>query len=175
MSEMHRYAYAFQTRPKSSPPVSPQKKPRTRIYGGILIVRHPTDPFLDRYALVQGRYTGKWSFPKGHSNEGEEPLECTLREVEEETGIANLPDPVDYIRIGYGNYHIFYLDRIIDLVPQDTHEIIKTVWATIGEMELLSINVDVNRYRKTWLKRHQCFDSLPNDVEDQSNENKTMD
>ena len=51
------------------------KKQKT--YGAILI-------YKDKYALVQGRYTGKWSFPKGHSNEGEKPIECTKREVEEE-------------------------------------------------------------------------------------------
>lgn len=202
MPDLHRYAYAFQslTRLKTSPPVSPEKKHKTRVYGGILRVRHPHDEFLDRYALVQGRYTGKWSFPKGHSNEGEEPLACTLREIAEETGIEHLPEPVEYVRIGYGNYYVFHLDHMIDLIPRDTHEIIKTVWATIAEMELLSINVDVNRYRKSWLKRHQGIEESPlrlsplanqsplvnqtplanqsplvNHVVDQWDENKTMD
>lgn len=171
--DMHRYAYAFQslTRPKSLPP-SPEKKRKTRVYGGILRVRHPIDYTLDRYALVQGRYTGKWSFPKGHSNEGEEPLECTLREIAEETGIEHLPEPVEYLRIGYGNYYVFHLDHMIDLVPRDTHEIVKTVWATIDEMELLSINVDVNRYRKSWLKRHQGGAELI--LDDHLNENKAV-
>jgi 8-oxo-dGTP pyrophosphatase MutT (NUDIX family) len=98
--------------------------------------------------LVQGRYTGKWSFPKGHSNEGEEPIECTLREVGEETGIDKLPDPLEYLQIGYGNYFVFDLKESIPLIPRDTQEIMDTKWVSLDEMERMSLNADASLYRK---------------------------
>ena len=96
----------------------------------------------------RGSYTGKWSFPKGHSNEGELPIECTLREVAEETGIDKLPEPLEYIQVGYGNYFIFNLDEQIPLIPRDTHEIIDTKWVTLDEMERMPLNADASLYRK---------------------------
>ena len=80
------------------------RKPKT--YGAILKAK-------EYYALVQGRYTGKWSFPKGHSNEGENPIDCTIREVAEETGIETLPCPIEYREVGYGNYYVFILKEDI--------------------------------------------------------------
>ena len=148
------YAHAFRSlslRKTMTPSV--EKTPRARVYGGILRVSH-SDPRQEQYAIVQGRYSGKWSFPKGHSNEGELPLECTIREVEEETGIKNLPDPIDTMRFGYGNYHVFSLPDPIPLIPQDTYEIMNTMWATIDDMGLLSLNVDVSRFVKMWKKKH---------------------
>jgi 8-oxo-dGTP pyrophosphatase MutT (NUDIX family) len=115
------------------------KKQKT--YGAILI-------YKDKYALVQGRYTGKWSFPKGHSNEGEKPIECTKREVEEETGISTLPEPTGYIKVGYGRYFVFNLMEQIELRPIDTNEIINTTWVTLKEMENLDVNSDVRQYIK---------------------------
>jgi 8-oxo-dGTP pyrophosphatase MutT (NUDIX family) len=133
-------------------PVQPSTRPR--VYGGILYVPHP-DPKWERFALVRGRYSGKWSFPKGHSIEGETPMECTVREITEETGIQYLPEPTDYIRIGYGNYYIFPMPFFLPLLTRDTNEVIETRWATMEEMEHMPLNIDVNRYRKGWLKRNQ--------------------
>ena len=129
---------------------------RSRVYGGILYVPHP-NPKLERYALVKGRYSGKWSFPKGHSIEDETPMDCTRREIAEETGIEVLPEPSDYIRIGYGNYYIYSFPIFVSLVPKDQNEIIETRWTTMEEMGFMPLNIDVNRYRKNWLKRHQSI------------------
>jgi bis(5'-nucleosidyl)-tetraphosphatase len=50
---------------------------------GFLIVRgQPIDSFL----LMQ--HPHRWDLPKGHVDEGETELQCALRELEEETGIA---------------------------------------------------------------------------------------
>jgi 8-oxo-dGTP pyrophosphatase MutT (NUDIX family) len=115
------------------------RKPKT--YGAILKAK-------DYYALVQGRCTGKWSFPKGHSNEGEEPLECALRELAEETGIDNLPEPYEYVQVGYGKYFIFNLTKYIPLIPRDTQEIMDTKWVTLDEMEKMRLNADASQYRR---------------------------
>ena len=121
------------------------KPPRSRGDGGILYFKHNN---RTEYAIVQGRYTEKWSFPKGHSNDGETPLECSLREIAEEVGIDELPTPIEYLRIGHGNYYLFPLDHKVLLSPRDKHEVINTKWATIEEMEQLSLNVDVSKYVK---------------------------
>jgi len=120
---------------------------KQKTYGGILYIKGESGEETE-YALVQGRYTGKWSFPKGHSNEGEHPFECTLREVAEETGIDKLPEPIEYLQVGYGNYFMFKLDKRLPLIPRDTNEIMDTKWVTLDEMEGMSLNADASLYRK---------------------------
>jgi 8-oxo-dGTP pyrophosphatase MutT (NUDIX family) len=117
-----------------------------RTYGGIISIK-ATDG-KTKYALVQGRYTGKWSFPKGHSNKDEEPLECTKREVAEETGIEELPEPTDCLKIGYGVYYVFSLEDEVQLIPKDNQEIMSTKWVTLEEMDEMSLNSDANYYKK---------------------------
>lgn len=118
---------------------------RAPTYGAILRINKDNAPL---YALVQGRYTGKWSFPKGHANEGEQPMECTMREVSEETGIDKLPPATDYLKVGYGHYYMFNLKEPIPLIPRDQKEIIDTKWVTLDEMDNLKLNADVSMYRK---------------------------
>ena len=115
------------------------RKPRT--YGGILKAK-------EYYALVQGRYTGKWSFPKGHSNEGENPIDCTIREVAEETGIEKLPEPIEYREVGYGNYYVFILKEQIPLIPRDLKEIMASKWVTLEEMNNLDLNSDARTFKR---------------------------
>lgn len=123
---------------------------RAPTYGAILRI---TKDQHTLYALVQGRYTGKWSFPKGHANEGELPMECTKREVGEETGIDQLPTPQDYLKVGYGHYYVFNLKESIPLIPRDKKEIIDTKWVTLEEMCNLSLNADVSMYKKMLLSQ----------------------
>ncbi len=118
---------------------------RVGTYGAIISIKKESG---DLYALVQGRYTGKWSFPKGHSNEGERPIECALREVGEETGIDELPEPIEYLKVGYGYYYRFNLKSEVKLVPRDTSEIMDTKWATLEEMDEMQLNADASLYRK---------------------------
>jgi 8-oxo-dGTP pyrophosphatase MutT (NUDIX family) len=121
---------------------------KQKTYGAILCIKEESGITSYLYALVQGSYTGKWSFPKGHSNVGEKPLECTLREVGEETGIDKLPEASEYLQIGYGNYFVFYLSEPIKLIPRDTHEIMDTKWVTLKEMESMVLNADVSIFMK---------------------------
>lgn len=50
-----------------------------------MLLVHPGGPFWAR------RDAGAWSIPKGEYDEGEDPLACALRELEEETGTALAP------------------------------------------------------------------------------------
>lgn len=128
---------------------SNKKERQEGTYGGILCVSSPEGT---KYALVQGRYTSKWSFPKGHANEGETPLECTKREIAEETGLDNLPKPLNYMKMGYGGYYIFDFKEEPVLKPRDEKEIMDTKWVLFDEMEKMSLNADVSLFRKTMLK-----------------------
>ena len=57
---------------------------------GILVTRgRPIESFL----LM--RHHDRWDLPKGHLDEGESELECALRELREETGIAAADVEVD--------------------------------------------------------------------------------
>jgi 8-oxo-dGTP pyrophosphatase MutT (NUDIX family) len=123
-----------------------KRKTQNIIYGAILRCRLGPET---KYAVVQGRYTGKWSFPKGHSKESETPLECALRELYEETSIKISILPTEYMRIGFGNYYVFDVDREYDLVPTDTNEIMNTRWVTLQEMDKLLLNADANLWRKS--------------------------
>jgi len=81
-------------------------------------------------------------------NEGEAPLTCALREIEEETGLTDLPSPQAYQKVGYGHYYLFELEAPMNLAPQDTQEIISTTWATPEDMEHLMLNADVSQFLK---------------------------
>ena len=116
---------------------------RALIYGGIICCRVESEIY---YALVQGRQTGKWSFPKGHANEGEEPLACALREIEEETGLTGLEGGSVCGKVGYGNYFLFVLEEKVELKAVDTKEIMTTAWVTVEQMHEMTVNADVMHF-----------------------------
>lgn len=122
-----------------------EQKERSKVYGAIIKCSNAN---RTSYALVQGRYTGKWSFPKGHSDGDESPYQCALREVNEETGITSLPNPIDCLKIGFGNYYLFEVENEYELKPRDTNEIMETRWVTLEEMREMTLNVDASYYRK---------------------------
>ena len=117
------------------------------IYGGIL---HTVYEGVDYYALVQGRHTGKWSFPKGHLQLGETGPECALREIAEETGM----DEVDHeqsigtLFLHYGTYYLYECSGFDPLLPRDQKEIVHAKWMTLEEMRGVSLNADVSQFRK---------------------------
>jgi 8-oxo-dGTP pyrophosphatase MutT (NUDIX family) len=59
---------------------------RQRLSAGVVVVRRAAEGW--RFLLL--RAFNHWDFPKGMVEEGEEPLAAALREVEEESGIADL-------------------------------------------------------------------------------------
>lgn len=127
------------------------KKKKTKCYGGILRVKNTLGEY--EYAVVQGRKMRKWSFPKGHADEGEEHLETALREIEEETGINHyLGEPVQYIKSASDHYYIFDLQEKIKLIPIDTTEVVDTKWVTLKELESMDVNVGISMYMRR-LKR----------------------
>jgi 8-oxo-dGTP diphosphatase len=116
-------------------------------YGAIIL--SPDNDVL----VVQGKGTGKWSFPKGHGNLNERPLEAAIREVKEETGISL--EGVEYTsqrrfrssrsRKG-GTYFIFHLDYTPIIEPEDTKEIGKGMWCPLSRLPYLNKNMDLTTF-----------------------------
>ena len=101
-------------------------------------------PVADRVALIQGRRSGKWSFPKGHANTGESPFDCVVREVGEEIGFDALPAPCGAAALHVGYYYKFEVPFEFQLAPRDLDEVCAAGWFTVGEIRRLPVNVDVS-------------------------------
>jgi len=138
-------------------PVQMDPKFKSKCFGGIIRVKSLRNYGEYEYVIVQGRSTGKWSFPKGHSKRGETPLECATREISEETGIPStlLSNPINFIKLASGKYFIFELTEKVVFDPKDSFEVLQTKWVTIDEMISLSLNAGIqqfierkNRYNK---------------------------
>ena len=55
----------------------------TQIAGGVVVNQFGQ-------VAITSQNSNSWSLPKGHIDEGEEPLDAPKREIEEETGIINI-------------------------------------------------------------------------------------
>lgn len=116
----------------------------TRSFGCILLSARRT------VLLVQGRSTGKWSFPKGHPYTNEYPHECALRETFEETGINLHHGFTTKLHLSKGTYFVYHITKEYTPSPQDTNEIMNAKWAAIDEIPSMSCNIDVNDYYRRY-------------------------
>ena len=117
---------------------------KSLVYGVILLNT------FNEVALVRGRKSMKWSFPKGHGNYWENPFEAALRELEDETGInmkGVIPD--DEIRFNSGTYFVFIVSERIPLSPKDSNEIIESMWVSLSRISYLTTNKDLTSFYKT--------------------------
>jgi len=67
--------------------VSRQRRPREEVSAGGVVFRRDGERTL--FLLTRDSYRN-WGFPKGPLEQGEEPEQAALREVGEETGLAEL-------------------------------------------------------------------------------------
>ncbi len=112
-----------------------------KIYGAIIMCAKTS-----RYLLVLGREAKKWSFPKGHSKENETEYECLVREMIEETGFGNLPDPLKKTKLRVGTYFKIRVDEEFEIKPRDKKEIVTGRWVTVEETKGMRLNIDTNTY-----------------------------
>lgn len=99
-----------------------------------------------RYALVQGRQTGKWSFPKGHINRYETSYECVCREISEEIGVTDLPQPEYGVSLKIGYYYYFKIGKEIGLITHDSDEVMDLGWFSIDDMMKMRLNIDASTF-----------------------------
>ena len=119
---------------------TPDKRKQERVYGGIIQSAN------NRFLLVRGRHSGKWSFPKGHIEPGETALQCVCREIREETGYNILPAPLRCVPLHGGTYYLFWMPVEPAPIPKDTNEITEAGWFSPEEIKTMPTNIGVNSY-----------------------------
>ena len=115
----------------------------SHVYGAILLNS------FNETVVIKGRQSLMWSFPKGHGEYRELPLEACIRELREETGI-NLKgsQPDDEIRFRSGTYFVFFVNERLPLVPEDTKEVMEAMWTPISRLSYLTGNKDLRSFCK---------------------------
>lgn len=119
----------------------------THTYGVVLV--SPCDEIL----VVQGRESRKWSFPKGHGNTYEKPLEAALRELKEEAGIdleGQTPSCQRRFKSNHGKaggtYFIFKMVDRPNISVEDTGEIMDAMWCPRERLGALIGNMDLTTF-----------------------------
>jgi 8-oxo-dGTP pyrophosphatase MutT (NUDIX family) len=121
---------------------------QNQVFGCILEFQDGKDI---RYLCVKGRKSGKWSFPKGHPDNNEEPYDCAIRELMEETGLVPPRFPMRIHQLATGLYYHYRVSEELIGCPEDTAEVEDLQWLSAAELRCMPINVDVS----TFLKRVQ--------------------
>ena len=104
--------------------------------------------------MVLGRKANKWSFPKGHREEGEEPIDCATRELLEETGRTLTGDEDDLGSPSFSRTCTYFMRRtgykdLFDCGKSDKGEVRRIKWFARKELENLErheVNKDVHLY-----------------------------
>jgi 8-oxo-dGTP pyrophosphatase MutT (NUDIX family) len=118
---------------------------KRRVFGGVVKSLSPDGETL--YAVVKGRATGRWSFPKGHAKKEETPESCVRREIEEEIGLKNVEVNLSKkIRLSSGYYFGVNLSVPHPLQPMDHHEVMEARWVTREELSTLCANKGIQEY-----------------------------
>ena len=110
-----------------------------QVYGTIFLTRD------QRVLLVKGRHSGKWSFPKGHPNQGEGAFDCARRETLEETGYEMPPFFDRVLQLSTGMYFLVNTCQF-NCQPQDIVEIVDSAWVPIDDIRTMPINIDVSAF-----------------------------
>ncbi len=109
----------------------------------VLLLRHSSD---------SSRSGGHWDFPKGHMDDGETEIQTALRELEEETGIANVV-VVDGFR-----------DTITYTFPRDQKRIGKEVVFFLATTKERKVRLSHEHIDHCWLDFDSAFSRLTYDT-----------
>jgi len=129
------------------------------VYGAILLTP------AGETVVIRGRQSGKWSFPKGHGSASETPLEACVRELREETGIdLRGVKQDDELRFKSGTYFVFYVPTAVILNPQDTNEVMESMWVPLVRLPLLVGNKDLSAFCR-WMNAESMIYKARNSME----------
>ena len=133
------------------------------VYGSIFLSK-------DKVLLVRGRHSGKWSFPKGHPNEGESEFEAAQRETLEETGLHLPRDYQRMIHLATGTYYLVERQQEEqNFMPTDLKEVMDIAWIPMKNLRRMPVNIDVNtflrevapEYIRKAQRKNAMFPSIP--------------
>ena len=113
---------------------------------GVIVFRKKKSGDIVFLLLDYGRY---WDFPKGHIEAGEDDRAAALRELEEETGIADV-DLMDDFR-----HEIVYFFR-----PPGRGLVRKTVVFFIGEVTSKAVEISHEHVGYQWLRGDEALARL---------------
>jgi 8-oxo-dGTP pyrophosphatase MutT (NUDIX family) len=126
----------------------------TPVYGAILL-----NAALDKCIFVQSCGTGSWGFPKGKCLPEESPESCSMREVQEETGLILNPfvpcSKTITVRLHERHVTFFILsniDETVPLAPMTKNEICSVEWKSLARMNRLGFQARlVKRQLLAWI------------------------
>lgn len=112
----------------------------------------------DKVLLIKNKRSAHWSFPKGHMEHGESPVQTALREIREETGLRVIINPDVSSTINYNpTFEVskdvtYFLARPWQgiLSPQES-EVSELEWLTIDEaLEAITYEQEKEVLRKIY-------------------------
>lgn len=109
------------------------------------------DTINDKILVVKGME--KWSLPKGHKDNGEEPYETAMREIFEETSIkVELTPKCRSKRILKCIYYFIIIENgeQLPLRPIDTNEVNCIQWCTKQQLMSFDCNKQLRYFVKKW-------------------------
>lgn len=93
----------------------------------------------DQVLLIKNKRSQHWSFPKGHMEKGESPVQTALREIREETGLKVIIKPDVSSTINYNPTTEVNKD-VTYFLARPWGGILKAQESEVSELEWLSID-----------------------------------
>lgn len=75
------------------------------IFVAEVYIVHNNEVLMFKRSENKKKFPGFWSIPGGHIDEGEDPLQCAIREIKEETGITVQPEDIK-LKVVATHHHI---------------------------------------------------------------------
>jgi 8-oxo-dGTP pyrophosphatase MutT (NUDIX family) len=138
-----KFPSAFDSNKRNKRNLKEYKSIRGNIYGAIIRSR-----ITNKYLMVKGRESGKYSFPKGHIEPHETPIECVIRELYEETGISYTSniEMKEVIKSRIGSYVYCETHEEIPVNIIDSKEIEEAGWYSESDIARMILNADASYY-----------------------------